>query len=879
MGSAMPRRLPSRRVTSAITAAALLVAGLAAIAVAPAASAASLPVGTGPVHGGTFLTFNLTDRLQAQINVGSGNLLVRSTDLVLPGMEGDVTLGADYNSRMIGSSTETGALGHGWRSRSGIDVRLIANSDSTVTFTGPDGVVGVFKPITGTSPTQYTSPGVFKATLVKTSSGWNLTDHNSGQVTAFSSSGKPSTIKDRNGNVTTVSYNSSGQQTKITSDWGPSAIRVGATTYGSNGFISSFTQTGTDGTTHTVSYGYDSAGNLTSITDPDLNQFIFGYDSSHDLTSISTPTTTGGVAEQTTIAYDSSHRVTSLTRFIGPKSTDLATTRLSYVSSTETQVADPNTDQTQPVANVPHTTYTLDSQLRVTKVTDPAGNNRSVTYNSFNDVATYTDALGNKTTNFYGANGAPLESLTTSASPMGASVSFAYANLATTSNPTANFQPSSSTDPQANATAYTYNGAGNLASAKDALAAVASVGYNSDGTVHSSTDPKNGTNSTTYLYNSDKQLTSITPPSGNALATHTYTFDAFGRPLTLNDGVSREVTFGYDADGRVTSVFFNDGSITVGYTYDGSGNLIQRTDGSGTTTYTYDLANRLLTRANTAGGKTLTYTYDPVGNLTSLSDGGGTRNYSYDSRNLLTSMTTGNGTLYTFSYDADGRRTATYFNTVSGNATWAARTLTTYDKSGRITRITTALNSSPSTLVSDTSYCYSPFVSGQSCPTGSSSTDKALLQYATDNMTGKVSVYSYDKADRLTQATNIGGHTYAYGYDADGNRTSVKKDGTTTQSLSYNSANQISSSGYSYDGAGNMTAAPGASYSYNAAEQMSSSTVNGTTSAHVYAGIGQRELISAGSNQFVWGRTDQYGQPWLQSFNTGGASQVYVERR
>ncbi len=59
---------------------------------------------------------------------------------------------------------------------------------------------------------------------------------------------------------------------------------------------------------------------------------------------------------------------------------------------------------------------------------------------------------------------------------------------------------------------------------------------------------------------------------------------------------------------------------------------------------------------------------------------------------------------------------------------------------------------------------------------------------------------------------------------------------------------------------------------------MTSSTVNGTTSAHVYAGTGQRELTSAGSNQFVWGRTDQYGQPLLQSFNTGGASQVYVER-
>jgi len=309
------------------------------------------------------------------------------------------------------------------------------------------------------------------------------------------------------------------------------------------------------------------------------------------------------------------------------------------------------------------------------------------------------------------------------------------------------------------------------------------------------------------------------------LAPYTFTYDAFGRPLTVNDGVSRKATFGYDADGRVTSISFNDGSITVGYTYDGSGNLIQRTDGSGTTTYTYDLANRLLTRANTAGGKTLTYTYDPVGNLTSVSDGRGVTSYTYDSRNLLSS----NGPLYTFSYDADGRRTATYFNTVTGNTTWAARTTTAYDKSGRISRITTALNSSPATLVFDTSYCYSPFVSGQSCPTGSSSTDKALLQYATDNVTGKVSVYSYDKGNRLTAAP--GGTTY-----------------------SYNAAEQMT------------------------AEQMTQSTVNGTTSAHVYAGTDERELTSAGSNQFVWGRNDQYGQPWLQSFNTGGQSQVYVDR-
>src|SRR5215472_6654395 len=104
-------------------------------------------------------------------------------------------------------------------------------------------------------------------------------------------------------------------------------------------------------------------------------------------------------------------------------------------------------------------------------------------------------------------------------------------------------------------------------------------------------------------------------------------------------------------------------------------------------------------------------------------------------------------------------------------------------------------------------------------------------------------------------------------------------DGVTTQSLAYNSANQISSPGYAYDGAGNLTTTPdGSTFSYNAAEQMTMATRAGATSAYVYAGGDERELTSAGTNQFVWGRNDQYGQPWLEFFNTGGFSNVYVER-
>jgi len=838
-------------------------------------SAPSVPAGTGPAPGGTFLTFNLAGRLQAQVNVGSGNLLVRSADLTLAGIESKVALGAAYNSLLLGSGIEVGAFGHGWRSRSGIDVQLFPASDGTVTLAAADGVVGVFSP---TSTGGYSSPGVFKATLAKTSSGWNLTEHDCGCVLSFGTAGLLNQTTDRNGNVISVSYNASNKMTGITSDWGPAAIRTAQVAYGSNGFISSVTQSGTNATNRSISYGYSSAGDLTSITDPDGNVFNFGYDSSHELTSISNPTTVGGVPEQATITYDSQHRVTSLTRNDGPNGTSsTATTRLAYVSSTQTEVADPNTDQSQPVGSVPHSTYTLDAQTRVTQVTDPAGNNRSVSYTFFSDVASVTNAVGGTLTNTYGSNNG--ESLTKSVLPTGAAAVFAYANPATTSNPTANFQASSYTNPEGNATAYAYNGAGNVASATNALAAVASVGYNSDGTVASSTDPNNGTNSTTYSYNSDKQLVSITPPTGNSLGVRHFSYDAFGRLTTAADGAGRVTTLGYDNEDRVTSMSYSDGTTGLIFAYDGSGNLIKRTDASGITTYTYDETNRLLARANTAGGKTLNYSYDHVGNLLTLDDGRGITTYSYDSRNLLSSMTTDDRTLYTFNYDADGRRTATYFNTVAGNSTWAALSTTSYDKVGRMTRLSTALNSNPNNLVFDTSYCYSPFVAGQPCPASSASTDTGLLQYSTNNLTGTVSNDSYDKASRLIGATNVAGHNWGYSYDADGNRTSVTKDGTATQSLAYNSANQISSSGYAYDAAGNLTATPdGSTFSYNAAEQMTQATVAGTTSAYVYAGGSERELTSAGANQFVWGRNDQYGQPWLESFNTGGCCRMFVER-
>ena len=309
--------------------------------------------------------------------------------------------------------------------------------------------------------------------------------------------------------------------------------------------------------------------------------------------------------------------------------------------------------------------------------------------------------------------------MTASQSPTGATSKAAYGNSNTGTNPTAEYQPSSSTDAQNNATAYTYDGAGNLQQSADALPATAKVTYNSDGTPATSTDPKNGTNSTSYTYNSLHQLTKITPPTGNSLQAKNLTYDGFGRVATITDGAGNTLTYTYDNADRITKAAYTGGThtVTVSYGYDGAGNLKTQTDPSGTTSYTYDGRNKVLTKNAASGGGTLTYNYDADANLTLVKDAGGSTSYTYNTRNLLASLTDPAGKLWQFAYNADGLRTTTWFATNTANTTWSMEQVTSYDKADRISRIQVYDASSTSNVVSDTSYCYSPYVSGQACPT------------------------------------------------------------------------------------------------------------------------------------------------------------------
>lgn len=863
------RQVSARRRVAAGAAAAVIAATLSTVVAGPAQAANIAPLLVGPRPNATRVDFRVGDRVDASVDVGTGNLLVTTTELTVPGIGGDVQVGLDFNSLLLGAGSPLpyGAAGYGWASRIGQDSKLVLNTDLSVVYFAPGGAEGKYVPAAGST---YTSPAGFKNSLVKTgATGWTLTDHGSGSVSTFSSAGVLTSVTDRNGQVTALTY-ASGRLATLTSTRGGTSSRKVTVALGSQGLFSTVTQASDVSGSRSVTYGY-TGSQLSSITDAASRITGFGYTGGGqgfggDLTSI---TNTGGVA--TTIGYDTSHRVTSVSR-ANPGGT-AALTRFTYPSGSQTLVAGPNTNPGLPVASVPHTTYTLDATARVTTALDPLSRSRSASYTPFADIASTTSPGGGLTSTTHGANAG--ESLTGVTAPTGATASLSYTGTGSTA-----FLPTGGSDTQGNPAVVTYDGVGNpLSSANSTTAATASVTYHGDGTLATSTDP--ATKVTTYAENTATgQTTGITPPTGSGLGNTGLTYDGYARLSTVTDGRGDVTTYSYDLLDRVTGISYSGpgiGTTAIGYGYDTAGNRHTRTDASGTTTYGYDGLNRLTSRVATAGGGTLSYGYDPAGNTTSNVNGRGTTSYTYDDANQLSTRTAPRGTVDYYAYTTDGKRSDTWWRSIAAHTTFAAHTHTDYDAAGRIARTWTSRASSDTTRVFDASYCDSPYTGG-ACPTTTSATDKGVIQWSVDNLTAARSIYTYDGANRVTDVTNYGGHHYAYGYDANGNRTTRTVDGVLTQTLTVNAGNQITTTGYSYDMAGNQSADPTAgTLTYNTAGQMTAST--GTT--NTYAGPGHNELThqnlpASVTYDYTYGRPSTAGVPTLDSLTKNGAT-TYID--
>ncbi|WP_155855684.1 RHS repeat domain-containing protein [Arthrobacter sp. 9MFCol3.1] len=832
----------------------------------------------GSRPGATRLPLQISDQVSGSVDVGTGNLMVSVNGLSLPGVNSDVPLGAVFNSE----STETtqGDAAARWTLNFG-GTGSLSSTPSGVLYTAGDGYSALFTPVSG-STTAFTAPVGTKADLVKNSTDgtYTLTSRTNAAVVTFNADGRVKTLADRNGNTTTFTPDT-GKITKITATKGVSGARTATLAYDSySATLATITQT--NGTaTRSASLFNDGYGNWTRFTDTAGKITTFGYNSGR-ISAITPPT--GG---KTLLTYDTSGRVTQIERVntsVGSPGNSI--TRISYPSSTQTLVAGPNTDPAVVVATGPHATYNLSTGGRVTSATDAMGRAQAATYTGDFDTLTATQGTGTTSgtiTNTYGANSG--QSITKSTSQGGAAGQAEYANTAANTK----YLATSTTDDSGNKSLYTYNGAGNALTSSDAMAATATLEYNTngDGTVVSALAPGNGMNKTLYRYDTDHQLTDLTPVTGTSLGARTFTYDAWARPATATDGRGNTTTYTYDAVGRLAGTSFSDGTPAVAYTYNANGQVLTRVDGSGTTTYTYDQMGRLTSRVDTAAGGTIAYAYDKASNLVSTTDTRGTTSYAFDDSGVMTTMTyLYNGTPQTLAVATDdrGRRTDTWLQASADRTTWAAHTHTDYDRSGRVTHVLAEQGSgdASNSNVVDLTYCYSAGSTAPTCPS-TASADRSKIQWVKNNLSGAVTAYSYDKAGRLTQAAVTGGTTpttYTYTYDSRGNRLTASGGTGASQSFTANAANQISSAGYSYDGTGNLTQDPNGTYAYNAAQQMTSVTKGGTTYNYTYAGSSQNEVLSQttpnGTYKVVYGRTDAQGQPIIEQYKKDTAT-AYVE--
>jgi RHS repeat-associated protein len=729
------------------------------------------------------------------IDVETGAYIEQSSDIGISGKGPGLAFTRTYTSTEAGLDN---GLGHGWayNYHAHLSFTGTGSSPDTVTVAQENGSTVQFARDTTTN--AYAAPNRVFATLTRNSSTgtWTFVRRKALTMT-FGSGGQLLSEADRNGNTVNLGYDSSGNLATVTAPGGRTLTFTWAA-----GHLA----TVTDSAGRQVSFGYDAAQNLTTVTNVNGKIGRLGYDSGHNLTTL---TTYGG--STTTNSYDGQHRVASQT------DPDQRTTSFAYTGS-PIAYGGGTTTITGPDGTRTVDTYNGGQLLSSTEAAGTAqAATTSYTYDTTSNIASSTDPLGNVTVYTYDARGNKL----TQTDPLGKTTTWTYDGLN---------EVTASTDPLGRQTSASYDSNGNRLSATRPSGLVQRWTYNTDGTIATSTTPA-GT--TSFSYNPAGDLTATTDPDNR---TRTISYDAAGNATSVTDSGGHTTSYTYDAAGHRLTETTPLGSVTT-VTYDRDGHVLSTTDANNhTTAYTYDPAGQVTSRT-TAAGRTTSYTYTAARQVETVTDPNGhTSSYTYDRRGNQLSATDADGNTTTYRYDLDDRLTGT---TLPSGAT----SQLTYDADSRITTTTDADGF-------DTTYRYddagqrTQTVDAQGNTTSYTYTPDGLLKKTTAADNG-ITTYRYDNADRRAGYTDPDGHPVSYSYDPSGLLSTATVLGATT-SYDYTAAGKLytvtqpdgNTQAYRYDADGNTTgidysdpATPDVSYTYDAAGQRATMTDGtGTTS-------------------------------------------------
>ena len=763
------------------------------------------------------------------VNTLTGTLSLSRLDVAIAGRGPAISFARAYNS----NDTRTTTLGPGWTHTYNMRLNDPGDGSEDVILVGPQGRSDRYQ----WSGSAFVAPAGSETTLTrnidesytatdKSQSGWE-----------FGADGRLTSIRDRYGNTSALTYDTSGRLATISDPAGRGLLTLG---YTSN-LLTSVTDWASPA--RTVTYQYDTNGRLWKAFDREGKTTTYTYDGTSQ--RLATVTDANGHVTLTT-TYDASGRAATQQDARGLLTGDITT--FDYIANPDgtrvTTVTTPATSYEPALHPTLVDTYDANGRLtsRVTRPSSTETLTQGFTYDAAGNRTSATDLRG-ATTNFcYDVDyaGSPIAggaaNLTRRIGPPpvpGASrpvTLFAY---------DARNNMIQTVAPKGVPSGQTVTCSTNLSAittyATDVTYDAAGVNLLAVTTRFTDPDTSAKTAVTKYEYGDAANpglVTRVIPPRGNTGPTPDYTYamtltyDATGSqagmPKDTTDPLGNKSSYTYDAVGRLVS------------SVDALGNAAGGVPAEHTTQLSYDREDRLRFETSPApapGGSPIVREtrYDEVGRpVVRIAPNGQVTTYAYDERNSLsqvkesplawTDPASPPAAVTTTEYTHDAGGNVTRVTRAKGDGTYERATDSAYDGRGLL-RTETQYPSWPATsgpLVTATTFdpAGSPLTVVDALGQGTTHGYDALgrlisvdyaapgtadVGYAYDPNGNRTSMtdgtgtttYAYDEADRLTSVTSPGPKTLGYRYDLDGNRTKIVYPAGTAVTYAFDKAGRM----------------------------------------------------------------------------------------